>query len=189
MEEMRKGLTHLTDKELTAMLSADKQSQQAAFTEIYDRYSKKVFAYIMRVLYNRDQAEDVFQETFLRFYSKVSSDYHSGTLIGFLITIARNLCLNIKRDKKATVPIEDFEFLVADTPVSEDKELEKLVKMAVELLDMEYREPLILRVYNGLSYEEIAELCHISPGNARIRTMRAKDKLKQILTPYLKEIY
>ena len=63
-----------------------------------------------------------------------------------------------------------------------------MVTLALDVLDDNYKEPLVLRMYNGLSYEEIGEICNLTKGNARIRVYRAKEKLKEILDPYLNDL-
>lgn len=185
---MQRKYTNCTDKELVKLLGGSKSESEAAFAEIYDRYSRRIFAYIIRILNNRDKAEDVFQETFIKFFNNVNAESMTSSLIGFLITIARNLCLNIKRDKRIILSLDDFNDLTSEYNADNSNELEELVKASIELLDFEYREPLVLRVYDGLDYTEIAEICGISAGNARQRVHRAREKLKSALTPYLKEM-
>ncbi|MDQ1264928.1 MAG: hypothetical protein QG635_78 [Bacteroidota bacterium] len=183
---MKADYSNMSDNELVVMLDGKKSLSEAAFTALYDRYSKKVFAYIIKIIGDKEAAEDIFQETFLRFFQNVRSNFQGGCTMGFLITIARNLCLNFKRDKKSNVPIESYEYLFNEQP-SQELEQQELVRMALDLLEFEYREPLVLFVYNGMKYEDIAQICGISIGNARLRVHRAKEKIKNILTPYLKE--
>ena len=177
------------DHELVQMMDGSKKRSDAAFTEIYDRYASSVFAYCLKVLGGKDQAEDIFQETFIQFYNKVRADHKNLSVRGFLITIARNLCLNYKRDKKSNVQIDEMEFLFKTYQGYEEKEMLELVRMAIELLDEKYKEPLILRVYNGLSYDDIANICKTSSVNARTMVFRAKQQIKKTLKPYLKDIY
>lgn len=176
------------DRELIRRLRGSKSESEAAFTEIYDRYSSKIYAYCLRILGNKDNAEDIFQDTFYNFYKHVNQEHENLNIQRYLIKIARNLSLNFKRNHKATIPIEDLEFILESPANNDEAELQDLIKYAIELLEPEYREPLILRVYNGLQYDEIGEVCNISGGNARIRVFRAKDKLKMILNPYLQDL-
>lgn len=186
---MRKDYAALSDKELVKLLKSEKKESDDAFRAVYNRYSSRLHAYCMRILHDKQQSEDIFQETFIRFYQKVKADFNGGSIAGFLITIARNLCLNYKRDKKTTVPVEDFHIATESNVSDQREETAKLIRMAVDLLEDEYKEPLVLRLYDGMRYEEIAEICNISCDNARKRVFRAKQKIKDILNPYLKEIY
>ncbi len=183
-------MADLSKYEDSALIDAfinSKKDANKAFAEIYDRHSKNIFAYILKIVNNREQAEDLFQETFIRFYQNVKFNYKGGSLIGFLITIARNLCLNFKRDNKPAISLEEVNFgaPVADTDVN--SEYKEIVTAALDLLDLELKELLVLRIYDGMRYEDIAEITGMTVGNARLKVFRAKEKLRSILTPYLKE--
>ena len=185
---MNKKLTTYSINELIDLLKGSKKDSEAAFTEFYNRYSSRVYAYCLKILADKEQAEDIFQEVFYRFYQNARRDFSYGSVIGYLITIARNLCLNAKRDQKANVPIEDFEYLIQEYQSYEETELLELIKVSIDLLDMEYKEPLVLKIYNDLQYKDIGRICGISESNARSRVCRAKKNLKKLLAPYLKEL-
>lgn len=185
---MKKNFAKYSDKELVKFLKGDKPDADNAFAEIYDRYGLRVNAYIRTILGNRQLAEDIFQDTFVKFFQKVRSDYESGSLIGFLITIARNLCLNAKRDKVSTVSLDDIDLPHKDKENIESKEFSELLAMSLDLLDEEYREPIVLRYFNEMRYEEIAEILDITPARARYLVFMGKQKLRKILSPYYEEI-
>ncbi len=176
------------DTELITIFQSDDIHSEGAFRAIYNKYSPRIYAYCLRVLGNKSLAEDVFQETFVRFYEKAKSSYSKGTVNGFLITIARNLCLNQKRDKKSNIPFEEYHLILNEGSENRE-EVYKLITASLDLLEFEYREPLVLRMYDGLSYKEISEVCEISVENARKRVFRAKQKIREILEPYYNEIY
>jgi RNA polymerase sigma-70 factor (ECF subfamily) len=180
-------LKSYSDAELTAMLPGEKSKSEAAFTELYNRYSSMVHAYCFRVLNDNDQAEDVFQDTFIKFYQTLQQSPNSTNIPGFLITIARNQCLNIKRDKRSTVSLDDLEIFDEKRLSFESEELLNLITTALELLDFEYKEAFVMREYDGLSYNEIAEISGLTVTNAKSRVFRAKQKIKEILAPYIKE--
>ena len=105
----------------------------------------------------------------------------------FLIRIARNLCINYKRDKRMTFAPLDFE--EEDSRMNyEDRELLDLISKALELLDFDFREAFILRQYQGLPYSEIAKITGTKTSTAKNRCWRAKEKIKDILQPYMKDI-
>lgn len=185
-----KNLKKYSDKKLLAALGSKKKSEvEAAFTEIYDRYAIRVNAYCSSILGDAQAAEDVFQETFLKFYQKAKSEKSSGSIIGFLITIARNLCLNAKRDTKTTVSIEDFELTFEDGVSLESQETRELILTAVDLVGGEYKEALVLRYFEEFSYKNIAELLGVTEARARYLVFTAKQKIRKILEPYYDEIY
>jgi RNA polymerase sigma-70 factor (ECF subfamily) len=93
-----------------------------------------------------------------------------------------------KETKKNTVDIDEVDYYVSIGTNYEQKELLDLITRSLDLLEDDYREAFVLREYSGLSYEEIAEVTGISLGNAKSRVFRAKQKIKSILNPYLKDI-
>jgi RNA polymerase sigma-70 factor (ECF subfamily) len=183
-----KNLSKYNDQELIELLNTDKSMAEAAFTEVYNRYSSIVHAYCYRIFNNRHRAEDIFQETFIKFYRKIETGFYAGNIPGFLITIARNLALNDKRDTKEIVNIENIDFVESTNFNYEQKELLDLITMSLDLLSFEFREAFVLREYDGLPYSEIATICGTSISNAKSRVFRAKQKIKTILAPYMKEI-
>ncbi len=110
----------------------------------------------------------------------------------YLLRIARNTCLNTMRAapqqmQQSAQIIKEFHG--ASVPYSlENKELLQLISMALELLPENYREAFVLREYDGLSYSEIAEIVDTSPTNVKMRVFRAKQRIRGILAPYLKDL-
>jgi len=187
-DEMKKGYTKYSDEELITVLKGTKPESDYAFAELYDRYGLRINAYIRTILTDRQLAEDIFQDTFIKFYQNVRGDkINGGSAIGFLITIARNLCLNAKRDTKSTVQIDDLDLPYNPGTSFEDKELADLVIMALDLVDHEYKEAMVLRFFNDLPYDEIAEILNITAARARYLVFTGKQRIKTILQPYLNE--
>jgi RNA polymerase sigma-70 factor (ECF subfamily) len=174
------------DAELFYRLSGEKEKAEAAFTELYARYGGRVFAYCLRFLGQRDEAQDVYQETFIRFYESGQKEREMTNVPGYLLKIARNLCLNNIRNKKQTVEFEDYQSLVLPS-TTEKTEFLQLITTAMEMLPDEYREVFVLREYEGLSYAEIAEIVDASLSNVKVRIFRAKQKIRDILAPYIGE--
>ena len=175
------------DADLVKALTDDKNISEAAFSEIYSRYSQRIYAYCLRIMGHQEDAQDVFQEVFVKFYNMANSLNYVENLPGLLITISRNLCLNSKRDLKLNTKIEDFNLVTYDKGY-DNKELLQLISRALVLLDFEYREVFILRQYHGMSYTEIAKIIGESESTARNRAWRAKEKIKEILSPYLADL-
>lgn len=184
---MKKDYSRYSDIELYKALSGSKEESEAAFGELYSRHSQRIYAYCLRVTGNSDDARDIFQEAFLRFFNSAKNQAKLENVPGFLLIIARNLCINFKRDRKPVVSIEDFTLASNDTNY-EQKEILQLISSALELLDFEYREAFVLRQYHGLSYQEIADITNTSISAAKNRVWRAKEKVKNILSPYLEDV-
>lgn len=157
-----------------------------AFSELYSRYSTRIHLYCRRILGNDVQADDIFQETFIRFLRSVERETEMTNIPAYLLRIARNLCLNAKRDERPTVPIEDFQMPYEDRSY-ESAEIAGLVAMSLELLSEEHREALTLQAYGGLSYLEIATMLGVPVTTVRNWIVRAKKQMQEILTPYLRD--
>jgi RNA polymerase sigma-70 factor, ECF subfamily len=183
---MRK-ISEYTDDELLTLLFGSKAESEVAFTEIYARYSQKIYVYCHRVMEYNDDANDIFQDTFVKFFETFKNYKNLSNIKGMLVRIARNLCLNYKRDEKDTVEFDEMKMPVYDKS-SDDEELVDLMEKAIKLLDFEYREVFILRNYQGLSYQDISEILNISHAAVRNRVARSKEKLREILQPYLEEL-
>ena len=102
--------------------------------------------------------DDIFQETFVRFYEMGVLGREVQNIQGYLLKIARNLCLNEKQKKynSTKISLENFEFPSFDTPY-EQTELNRLIATALEMLPDDYKEVLVLREMYGYSYNEIAD--------------------------------
>jgi RNA polymerase sigma-70 factor (ECF subfamily) len=157
-----------------------------AFAELYNRHSSRIYAYCRRFLGNKEDAQDVFQETFMRFLDSTKHERVMTNVPAFMLKIARNLCVNIKRRDKNPVSFE--EYMVQDDTSDNNNELLKLIKMALEILPDEYKDIFVLREYDGLSYQDISDITELPLSTVKIRIYRAKQKIREILEPYLKEI-
>lgn len=172
-----------SDEKLYGMLRG--ALREEAFGELYARYGSRIYLYCRKVVGNNEAAADLFQQTFLQFLQSAETERPMTNVPAFLLRIARNLCLNHKRRMgMITVPLEDFQMPVEDIPL-ESRELARLVTMALDLLPEEYREAFVLQTYNGLSYREIGEIIDAPVSTVRNRVVRAKRKIREILSPYL----
>ncbi|MGA2297835.1 MAG: RNA polymerase sigma factor [FCB group bacterium] len=184
---MNKSFSRMSDEALYKAMNGSRKDAEAAFAEIYSRYSQRIYAYCVRVLGIEQDAQDAFQETFLKFYDARNLHEELDNIPGYLITIARRICINLKRDKMPTLNIDDYNVTTND-PDTDKKELMTMIAMALELLEFDQREIFILRQYQSLSYKEIVKITGVSESTLKNRYWRAKDKIKEILTPYMEEM-
>lgn len=165
-----------------------KEGEEAAFVELYSRYQKRVYAYCIRMVNSHELAQDLFQEVFIR-VSRKRGRFKGGSFSAWLFAIARNLCLNAIRDIPRRIPIDD----IADTLKAQEDDTEydeslEILRQAIEQLPPAMREPLILRVYDGFSYQEISELTDTKLATVKVRIFRAKQRLYNILAPYFMDM-
>ena len=185
---MKRDYAKYTDTELLPLLRQKKSKAEAAFTEFYNRYASKVHSYCVCMINDTLEAEDIFQETFIRFFRNINPEHKSTNVKSYLMTTARNLCINHLRSQKPTMPLEAIEQLKAESFSYENKELIEIINNLLNLLDEKYKEAFILREYDGFSYKEIAEILETSLTNAKSRVRRARGKIIEMLEPYIKDI-
>lgn len=178
-----------SDIELYHRAASGGEGAAKAFEDLYDRLAPHVYRYCRRVLGNETLTQDVFQETFLRLYSSMDPGRRMTNVRGYVIRIARNLCLSARSSKHYGLsPLPDELPSLTTRDEYERKELLEVFRSVVECLPMPYREPLVLREYDGLSYQEIAEILDISVATVKIRLYRAKQSIRKQMSPALGEM-
>ncbi|MDB5035877.1 MAG: hypothetical protein JWQ98_3118 [Chlorobi bacterium] len=182
---MANRLSDHSDADLYRMLRGDSSTREAAFGELYTRHGSRIYLYCRKIMGDQAAADDAYQQTFLRFLQSAERDRLMTNLPAYLLRIARNVCLNAKkRMGYISVPLEEFQLSVEDVSL-EAKELATMINAALDLLPEDYREAFVLQAYNGLSYREIAEVIDLPITTVRNRIVRAKQKIREILSPYL----
>lgn len=180
---------HTDDKELIESFQA---GDEFAFVSLYNRYKGPVYAFCVKMLLSRSLAEDAVQETFLRVYENRNRLLNTGAFKAWLFTIARNQCLNQLRRTNRQVALDGQEHtqLVASSPELPMHQLEKSEKIALvnhylAQLKPDYREVLILREYQNLSYEEIAAVTRSTLSAVKSRLFKARRKLAAFMDPIM----
>ena len=171
-----------TDEELISLLQ---KGDLEAFAALYARYRKRLYNFILRLLGDRDRAEELFQETMLRVYLHRRSFRPQATFRTWLYTIARNLCLNLLGSKKVDrlAPSSPPLHLHADPSPNPEQHLElveqeETVRQAIQSLPLPQREVIILTRFEGLSYREVAHILGKSESAVRVMAHRALLVLK-----------
>ena len=160
-----------------------------AFNDLINRYKRQVFSIIFRLVHNQSDAEDIAQNTFIKAYKSFASYDPSYPFLTWLFKIAHNSAIDFLRAQKPdSLSIHDEEnpLDIEDTQISLEEKIEaasqqELIDKVLGTLPPLYREILILRHQQELSYEEIAETLDIPVGTVKIRLFRARDIMKQKL--------
>lgn len=187
----RPGNPRRSDEEL---LRSARHGDEQAFRRLVERYEGQVAATVIGMLGPGDEAEDVGQETFIRFY-RAMGNYRGEARLGTYITrIAINLSLKalkrrqtwvrrfVSRDEDGALPAEPFED--GDREV-ESRSRAELVQRAIGFLKPEHRAVVVLRMLEGYSTRETAELLDVPQGTVMSRLSRALKKLEELLAPQL----
>lgn len=164
-------------EELAEKASSDKK----AFEELFRRMADAAYAYFYAKTSDRELAEDLTQELFLRLYQKLSGYRKTGTSFkAWFFRVARNIYIDrMRKDKNRQLSLENTRVNVpADTGSREDA---IAVEQALSKLDELDREIIILYFYQGLKNDEIARVLKLSPENVRVRKHRALKKLASLM--------
>ena len=182
------------------LITAAKSGNKQALSLLVTRYSERIYNLGMRILRNREDAEDVLQETFLTVLEKLDTFDGRSSFFTWIYRIGTNASLMKLRKKKMQfeeVPeYPDFDKTSqgAYTDWSEDpssavhdKEVQKVIDNAIENLPEIYRTVFILRDLEYLSIKETSKILEISEENVKIRLRRARLYLRDKLSDYFSE--
>jgi RNA polymerase sigma-70 factor (ECF subfamily) len=180
-----------------SLVAAHLRGDPAAFRELVRRYGDGVLGYLFRMTGNRDQAEDLFQETFKRVHEKART-YRGGSFKSWLFTIATRVTIDtVRRHKRPTIlslnrdtdceddpaPLEAVVDQDAPDPVDEvvKEEQKEQVRRAIASLPVGQRAALVLAYYQQLSYQQVADTLGCSVGSVKTQMSRALAKLARKL--------
>jgi RNA polymerase sigma factor (sigma-70 family) len=178
-------MKHLSDQELMRIVQAGDLSPAS---EIYDRYSGRIYNFALRFLKNSEAAEDATQEVFVKMIRHASQFQGDAKLSTWLFSITANWCRDYlrKADNKSKESDDVLVTLPAPLEQSPDRNLEQRenearIQRALKALTPEQREAILLSRYQGLSYAEIAQISGCSEGAVKTRVFRAMETLKKAL--------
>ena len=181
----------LTDEQL---VKSYVEGNNEAFDALLLRHQSKLFSYIMRIVRNRDIADDIFQETFIKAVRVIDEGRYvdSGKFLSWILRIAHNQVIDYFRARKQNRQVNEseagYDMLAAmrlaegsveDAMVSEQTERE--VRALVEMLPAEQREVVLMRYFGGLSFKEIAEQTDVSINTALGRMRYALINLRRMI--------
>jgi len=180
----------VTDQELIGRYSAGDQS---SLEILIRRHKNRIFAYILMIVKEKELAEDLFQDTFIKVINTIRSGSYKeeGKFIQWAMRIAHNLIIDHFRKSKRIPTIEnrdDFDiFDKIRIPVESIEEriiteqIHKDVKKLIDYLPKEQREVLIMRHYGDMSFKDIAEVTNVSINTALGRMRYALINLRKLV--------
>lgn len=160
-----------------------------ALAHLYERYRRRLYGYCARLLADPSQAEDAVQETFLKLRSRGDGIAEAGALRPWLYRVARNEALGMIRRRAAGEAVDADAVWDEETPQSalERKDTADVVRAVLTGLKHEYRDVILLREFEGLSYAEIAAVTGDSEGSVKSRLFKARKAMAKKLAPWWKE--
>ncbi len=193
----------LRDRRLVRRIRA---GDQRAFEELVHLYQDRIFGLMLRMIGNRQEAEDLAQDVFMTMHRAIGSYRGDGRFYTWLYRIATNTCKNrIKylrgRNFHRSVPVEETpeahhddaggpavalqSQIAGPEAMTEGNRLEKAIQTELAALDPEHRLLIVLRDIQGLSYLEILRITGLQEGTLKSRLHRARLALRDRLRPYL----
>ncbi len=190
------GLVRLTDKELVERVA---RGEGEAFNLLVARWEKKLFNYAFRLTGNREDALDICQDSFTRAYEQIQQLKDASKFSFWLFKIARNYSVSRFRQERNHPRPQvsgnddedlDLENLLAGTPQVrigsgqgfQQGELRLIVERALDQLPFEQRETIVLKIYEGLKFSEIAEIADCPVSTVKSRLYVGLTQLRKILS-------
>lgn len=176
------------------LIELSRKGDDHAFGVIISRYEYQIARTVIGMLGDTKEAEDVGQEAFIRFFRSLDKFRGDSTLGTYLTRIAINLSLNQLSKKKKTLSLfykrgeeKEIMFDIAEPEDEFEKSDKKeLVDKALQKLDPGFRSVVVLRLLEGYSTKETAEILKLPLGTVLSRLSRAQKNLKEILIPLMK---
>jgi len=182
------------NEDIQILLEKAREGDRAAFKTVVSLYQQRVFLLAYSILRHREDAMDIVQETFLRLYLKLESFEREKSFQAWLFRITKNLCIDyyrknysrrnglqsVRRIKEMNVVADDG----PDNPASSD--LRQVFSRSLEKLGDRQRLVFVMKHYNGLQYQEIAQVLKISVGTVKSLHFKAVQNLRRLLGPDLR---
>jgi len=177
-------MSEVTDNALVAQC---RRGVQPAFESIFERYERPVYRLAVQLLGNHDDAMDALQTSFIKAFTHLPGYDNGRPFAPWLFRIARNECIDVMRRREraarhtaqsagnARAPYDDPSIL------AEKSEAKARLWKAIQRLNNEHKEILVLREFHGLSYRELADTLEIPVGTVMSRLAAARKKLRSLL--------
>lgn len=169
------------------------QGETNAFAVLVNRYKDMIFTLALKMVKNREEAEEVAQDTFIKIYSSLSKFKGDSKFSTWIYKIAYNTCLDrLKKSKKedSNISIDEFSahlIKTMDNALSalEEKERKQTIQKCLNLLPSDENFLLTLFYFDDQNLEEIGKIMNISANNAKVKLFRSRQKLAVILRQQL----
>jgi RNA polymerase sigma-70 factor (ECF subfamily) len=166
-----------------------------AFAFLVDKYKSMVFSLAYNITKNREDAEEVAQDTFIKAYQSLNSFQGKAKFSSWLYRIVYNSAIsNLRKKDKGRITIDESnipEGLYIESKKNHDslsrEERKKFLEIALDTLDEDERMYVILYYYEERELEEISEIAGLTKTNTKVRLFRARKKMLVVLESYLKE--
>ncbi len=192
----------LLDPDVRLMLQV-RDGNAAAFEALVEKHQKRLVMVLEHLVSDRTQAEDLAQDVFLRVYRARERYVPTAKFSTWLYTITHNVAsnsirkssrrkeVNLVTSPSGSMPVRPLDTMAKDksnlmpTRLADQKEMEKVIREAIQSLGSRQRMAMLLSKYEGMSYNEIAESMELTTQAVKSLLSRARGNLKEMLAPYL----
>ena len=197
-----RGLVELREVDDTGLVNAFLSGESRAFDALVERYQTRLLNFVYRIVGDRERAEDLVQEVFIRVYRHLGRFDRSKKFSTWIYTIASNLGKNELRNRSRNPlvlftsitqgwedeerPLEFEDPSLRPDDLFRKRHVKELVEQSVARLPQHHREVFVLREIEGRSYEEIAEITHCNLGTVKSRLNRARSSFAELIEPSLR---
>ncbi|HSW49660.1 MAG TPA: sigma-70 family RNA polymerase sigma factor [Bryobacteraceae bacterium] len=165
------------------LIARTKRGKVEAYNILVSRWEKRVFNYLLRLVGNREDAMDLSQEVFLKAYQSLGKLQDPARFGPWLFRIAHNEAISHLRRKRPEVELNVEAPSGASRPRLEPLELTLAVERALGWLSEEQREAIVLKVFQGFKFEEMAEVLSCPVSTVKSRVYSSLDVLRDALAP------
>ena len=180
-----------------------REGSAAAFEALVEKHQKRLVMVLEHLVSDRTQAEDLAQDVFLRVYRARERYIPTAKFSTWLYTITHNVAsnsirktsrrkeINLVASPSGSMPVRPLDTMAKDksnlmpTRLADQKEMEKVIREAIQSLGPRQRMAMLLSKYEGMSYNEIAESMELTTQAVKSLLSRARGNLKEALAPYL----
>ena len=165
------------------IIEACKSGDSRAQYKLYQLYSRAMYNICLRMMNNREDAEDILQESFTEAFRKLESFRYDATFGALIKRIVINRCINGLRKRKPEIStVDDFKSYDLEDVAFEDNELNvSKIHKALKKLPDGYRVVFSLYLLEGYDHSEISQIMGITESTSKTQLHRAKSKLKELL--------
>jgi RNA polymerase sigma factor (sigma-70 family) len=183
----------ISKEETQVQIRKAKKGKQSAFSFLLDRYWNEVYGFQLKRVNSEYEAEDIAIETFSKAFDKIDTFDENYSFSTWLITISKNIQIDKSRKKNASIysqtsdtSEEQVKKIIDDSPTPEDilitdQNLAELL-LFIKKLKPHYQDVINLRYFQEMSYNEISEALNEPLNNVKVRLLRAKKLLAEIIT-------
>lgn len=163
-----------------------RQGSVDAYNALVSRWEKRIYNYLLRITGHPDDSFDLCQDAFLKAYQSLARLDEPGRFGPWLYRIAHNEAISHLRRARPMADLEELDAVRGSSPRMAPVEVTLAVESALAQLSPEQREAVVLKVYEGFKFDEIAEILECPASTIKSRVYTGLELLKQILTPVVR---